>query len=255
MKTLLIASGLDPTGGAGFLCDVRVAADHGLRAVGVVTALTVQDTRGVRSSVPCCAKTVGEALATLLLDVEVDAVKIGMLGDDRIAEALGAGLMATRAPIVWDPVLLPSRGEVPLFRGDLVATAARLLPRVRVVTPNLAEAAALTGRSEPIVDVAGMRRAASALRDRGAAVLIKGGHLPSGPAVDLLFEEDSVRELRGKRLEVGEVHGTGCVLSTALACGLALGKSLGEAAESAKSYLATRLAALRTVGHGARCLV
>lgn len=256
MKTVLVIAGLDPTGGAGFLCDARVVQDHGLRAVGVVTALTVQDTHGVKSSLPCPAETVGHALVALLSDVEVDAVKIGMLGDEGVAKAVATALAATRADVVWDPVLMPSRGHVPLFRGDLAATARRMLPEVRVVVPNLVEAVALAGQTEPLSDVAGMRRCAGVLRDLGAAaVLLKGGHLPSGDAVDLLCERETFREIRGRRFDVGDVHGTGCVLSTALACGLALGKSLADAAESAKSYVALKLAAPRIIGQGARCLV
>ena len=110
MPTLLVISGLDPTGGAGLLADARVAAEHQVRAVGVITASTVQDTSGVRSVLPLPAEHVGEALAALLGDVEVDAVKIGMLGDVRIAEVIARALAATSAPVVWDPVFQASRG-------------------------------------------------------------------------------------------------------------------------------------------------
>jgi hydroxymethylpyrimidine/phosphomethylpyrimidine kinase len=251
MKTVLVIAGLDPSGGAGFLADVRVVAEHGARAVGVVTATTVQDTAGVRAVEPVAPETLGEALEVLLQDVEVDAVKIGMLGDAGTAAAVARALAATRAPVVWDPVFLPSRGGVPLLRGDPGAAAAALLPEVRVVTPNLAEAAALTGVYA--LDVDGMRRAARAIP--AAAVLVKGGHLGGETAPDLLRDGAEEHVLDGARVAAGPLHGTGCVLSTALACRLAAGQPLHEAARGAKEYLGAKLVHALTVGRGARCLV
>lgn len=251
MRTILVIAGLDPSAGAGILADARVAAEHGVRAVGVVTATTVQDTLGVRSATPRAPDEVEEALAVLLSDVEVDAVKVGMLGAARIAAALARALAATRAPVIWDPVLLASRGGVPLLVGDVGDALRVLLPETRLVTPNLAEASLLTGiRIETEDD---MRAAARALP--AAAVLVKGGHLPGVRAVDVLRDGDRFARFDGPRIDAGPVHGTGCVLSTAIACRLAQGASLDEAIAGAKSYLATKLAAPITVGRGARCLV
>jgi len=251
VKCVLVIAGLDPSGGAGILADARVAAEHGVRAVGVVTATTVQDTHGVRSATPLAPDEVEEALAVLLSDVEVDAVKIGMLGDVRTAEACARALAATRAPVVWDPVLMPSRGGVPLLYGDPARAARALLPEARLVTPNLAEAEALTGLR--IADEAGMRAAASAI---GApAVLVKGGHLAGALAVDLLRDGDAFTRFEAPRVDAGPLHGTGCVLATAIACSLAIGKPLPAAVSDAKVYLGGKLAALVAPGRGARTLV
>ncbi len=255
MKTVLVISGMDPTGGAGMLADVRVAAMHGVRAVGVATAATVQDTNGVRAVEPSAASVVKAQLMTLLDDVHIDAVKIGMLGDESIARVVAEVIGMLTAPTVWDPVLMPTRGGVPLLRGDVRHALAALLPQVRVMTPNLDEVEAISGVR--ILDVPGMRQAATALRAAGArAVLIKGGHLPpSQDATDLLDDDGLVVTLAGERIDAGPVHGTGCVLSTALACAMADGQTLQQAAVSAKNFLDLRLRALLVVGRGARCLV
>ena len=254
MPTILAISGLDPCAGAGLLADARVAAELGVRLVGVVTATTVQDTTGVRAVRAALAKIVREQLRALLADVEVDVVKIGMLGDERVGVAVARILLDARAPIVWDPVLAPTRGGVPLFNGDPARVARDLLPQARIVTPNLAEASVLAGL--PVGTIADMRRAAKTLREAGArAVLVKGGHLPGPRALDLLSDGDAVTVLEGERIDAGPVHGTGCVLSTALACGLATGLSLPEACARAKDFVTARLANALRVGRGARCLV
>ncbi|HKA91870.1 MAG TPA: bifunctional hydroxymethylpyrimidine kinase/phosphomethylpyrimidine kinase [Haliangiales bacterium] len=250
MKQILVIAGLDPTGGAGILADARVAALHGARAVGVVTAHTVQDTSGVRSVVAAPAETVGDEIAALLGDVEVDAVKIGMIASDAIARAVARALAATAAPVVWDPVLLPSRG-VPLFAGDLAAAAAALLPEARLVTPNLHEASALSG--VPVADEAGMRAAARAIP--AAAVLVTGGHLAGDTARDVLRDGDAWRVLDAPRVAAGPLHGTGCVLSSAIACRLAAGEPLADAVAGAKAFVLERIRGALAVGRGARCLV
>jgi len=251
VKTILVIAGLDPSAGAGLLADARVAAEHGVRAVGVVTATTVQDTAGVRAANPLSPDEVEEALGVLLSDIEVDAVKIGMLGDVRTAEACARALAATRAPVVWDPVLRPSRGGVPLLRGDPAQAARALLHEARLVTPNLAEAEALTGLQ--VADEAAMRTAAAAID--APAVLVKGGHLAGPRAVDVLRDGESFTRFDAPRLDAGPLHGTGCILSTAIACGLAAGQPLAEAVGCAKAYLDRKLAALLAPGRGARTLV
>lgn len=252
--TLLVIAGLDPTGGAGLLADARVAVDHGVRVVGVTTGLTVQDTTGVRAANGVPGEILAEQLRTLLADVEVHAVKIGMLGSDRAAVAVGDVLAEVRAPIVWDPVVRSSRG-VTLFAGDIGLAVKHLLRRVRVVTPNLDEAALLAGMQR-IANVAAMRRAAAELREKGAqAVLVKGGHLRASRAVDVLHDGEVIAELDGERIDAGDVHGTGCVLSTAIACGLATGGALYPSVYAAKVYLASKLRQSRVVGRGARVLV
>ena len=248
-------AGMDPSAGAGLLADVRVAAMHGVRAVGVQTAATVQDTSGVRAVEPASPSVVKAQLRVLLDDVQVDAVKIGMLGDATIARVIAEALATIDVPAVWDPVMMPSGGGVPLLRGDVRDALAALLPVVRVMTPNLEEVEAISGVH--ITDLPGMRQAATALRAAGArAVLIKGGHLPPpNDATDLLDDDGFVVTLGGARLNMGPVHGTGCVLSAALACGMAEGQTLQQAAAAAKTFLSERLRQAITVGKGARCLV
>ncbi len=186
----------------------------------------------------------------LLADIEVHAVKIGMIATGAMAETVARALAATAAPVVWDPVLLPSRG-VPLYAGDVGVAAAALLPEVRLVTPNLHEASALTGLA--VVDEAGMRAAARAIPAR--AVLVKGGHLPSNVARDILRDGDDWRAFDAPRVAAGPLHGTGCVLSSAIACRLAAGEPLADAVAGAKAFLGERLRSPLAVGRGARCLV
>lgn len=253
--TVLVVSGLDPCGGAGFLADARVAALLGARPVGVITALTEQDSHGVRAATPVDPDVLGEQLTTLLSDVEVAAVKIGMLGSAAIARAIARALALTAAPVVWDPVVRPSRGAVPLFDGDVQEALAALLPHVALVTPNADEAALLTGA--PVDDGEGARRAARRLRADGApAVLVKGGHLAGAQADDWLADADGELALTGPRLPLGEpVHGTGCALSTAIACGLAAGAPLRAACAEAKAFVAARLRSPAQVGRGRASVV
>src|SRR5262245_40673219 len=252
---LLICAGLDPSGGAGLIADVRVAAMLGARPVGVVTALTIQNTQGVRSSHPLDADVVGAQLATLLTDVEVHAVKLGMLGALDIAREIGDGLLLTAAPVVWDPISAPSLGNVAFDRGLFEDQLAELAPHLTLITPNAHELAELAGR--PIGDLADAIAAGRALAARcAAAVLVKGGHLRGDEATDVLIDRELVETLRGARIVDGEhVHGTGCMMSTAIATHLALGASLVEACRAAKELVARRIAAPVRPGRGAAAVV
>lgn len=250
VPAVLIVSGLDPSGGAGFLADARAASILGCRAVGVVTALTDQNTLAVVAANPVDPVMVGDMLSTLLSDVEVAAVKIGMLGTAAIARAVGEALNLTAAPVVWDPVLRPTRGDVTLYDGDVREALEALVPHVTVVTPNADEAAILSGRW--VNDEASAIVAAKQLRELGIpAVLVKGGHLTGEDAVDLLVDDDGVHPLRGPRVALEQsVHGTGCALSTAIACHLARGRTLREACAEAKAFVAERLRGPARPGRG-----
>ncbi len=238
---LLIVSGLDPSGGAGFIADVRVAAEHGLRPVGVISALTEQDTNGVRAVEVSNPERVDGQLRAILTDLEVSAVKIGMLGDDTMCRVVSAALDLTAAPLVWDPIVRPTRGGVALFSGDVSAAAAELARHLTLITPNIAEAQVLADASISSVD--DMSRQAKALSQRfGCAVLITGGHLGGDSAVDVLADTTGTRELSAARIPDAEhTHGTGCALSTSIACGLAGGASLDDAVAAAKAYVADKL--------------
>jgi hydroxymethylpyrimidine/phosphomethylpyrimidine kinase len=250
VANLLVASGLDPSGGAGFLADARVAEQHGLRPIGVITALTVQTSEGVREVEPASAELVGAQLRALLSDTEVAGGVIGMLGDEAVATQLAEALDLTAAPLVWDPVLMPSAGAVALYRGDPRRAHALLAPHLALLTPNLAEAEALAGFE--VRDIEAMRRAAEALAGRGVACLVKGGHLSSGErALDVLAAGGHVIELEGERIEGGEdVHGTGGALAAAIACHLARGADLADAVRAAAAFVRARLAAPVRSGRG-----
>lgn len=246
---VLLVGGLDPSGGAGFIADVRIATALRCRPVGVITALTDQNTVGVIAANQVDPAVIANQLSTLLTDVEVAAVKIGMIGSHDIARAVADALALTAAPVVWDPVIAPTRGA-PLFEGDLAAAVDVLAPHLALITPNAVEAGILTGRH--VEDEAAAFGAGRELRSRGiAAVLIKGGHLGSDEATDYLIGNGDAIALRGPRIPVSEpVHGTGCALSTAIACRLAHGIPLRTACEQAKELVAGRLLTPVRAGRG-----
>jgi len=252
---VLICAGLDPSGGAGLIADVRIASALGARPVGVVTALTVQDTQGVRSAHPLDAEVVGAQLAALLSDVEVKGVKLGMLGGVDLARQIAAGLHLTAAPVVWDPIGAPSLGAVAFDRELFEEMLRALAPHLTLITPNADELAVLT--KQRIGDLDDLVAAARQLAGRiGAAVLAKGGHAGGPESVDVLVSGERVEALRSPRVAAGEhVHGTGCALSTAIASHLALGASLVEACRAAKALVGARIAAPVRPGRGAAAVV
>jgi hydroxymethylpyrimidine/phosphomethylpyrimidine kinase len=277
---VLICAGLDPSGGAGLIADIRVVTELGGRPVGVVTALTAQNTTGAVAVELVPAAHVREQLELLLSDVEVRAVKIGMLGASQIAASIGQALALTGAPVVWDPVLQPSRGDVAFFEGRLDEALTALMPHVAVLTPNVHELAILTGAA--VASVADAIAAGQALAQRlSTAVLVKGGHL--GPAaaassagsglpgdgtaegsadtseresIDVLCSARGLEILRGSRVPGGEhVHGTGCALSSAIATYLAHGMPLVDACRAAKQRVAAWIAAPVRPGRGAAAIL
>jgi len=252
---LLICAGLDPSGGAGLIADVRIAALLDTRPVGVVTASTIQNTQGVLGSVPLDPDLIRQQLETLLSDIEVTSVKIGMVGNAQIAAAIGDALNLTRAPLVWDPVARSSRGDTALFEGSFEHMVASLAPHLTLITPNANELALLTGMSVADVDdaVEAGRSVATRLQ---AAVLVKGGHLGAADSADYLCRASGVIELPGVRIPEGErVHGTGCALSTAIAAYLANGSELLEACQEAKRFVAELIGAPVSPGRGAKAVL
>lgn len=253
---VLICAGLDPSGGAGLIADVRVVSELGARPSGIVTALTVQSTQAVLSSEPVSADLVREQLELLLSDIEVRAVKIGMIGSPEIARAIGEAMALTRAPLIWDPVLRPTLGDVE-FGGDALFTTAMaaLAPHLTLLTPNAEELAFITEDAIETLGDAG--RAGQSLAARfGISVLVKGGHIEGDFAVDLLCTSTGSEALRAPRVQDGEhVHGTGCALSSAIAAHLAHGRELLDACAAAKEFVASRIAAPARPGRGAAAIV
>lgn len=251
---VLAIAGSDPSGGAGLQADIRTCTALGVYAAAVPTCITVQDTGSVRRVEPLAGDLVREQIDAVLADLEPGAIKIGLLPTAAVAAAVGASLATCgRVPIVLDPVLVATSGDA-LASADVVAALVALLPRAALVTPNLAEAARLTGTA--VVSQADMVAAARAIRDLGAAaVLVKGGHL-SAEAVDVLLASDGEPTLlRAPRIPGPPVHGTGCALSAAIAARLASGDSLVEAVRAAKLWLHGRIAAAARLGRGAAVLL
>ncbi|MCW5891675.1 MAG: bifunctional hydroxymethylpyrimidine kinase/phosphomethylpyrimidine kinase [bacterium] len=243
-------AGSDPSGGAGIQADLKTFHAFDVYGGAVLTSLTVQNTTGVRGRRDVDAGFVVAQLAAVQDDLVIAAAKTGMLPTPEVIAALAAHLRARPLPaLVVDPVLVATSGDA-LATPATAAALRALLPLATLVTPNLPEAAALTGRR--VDDLPAMRDAGRALRDLGAAaVLVKGGHLP-GRAVDVLATATGVVELDAPRVGAALTHGTGCSLSAAIAAGLAQGRTLEDAAVRAKRWLGRALAAAPAVGHGAR---
>lgn len=252
---VLICAGLDPSGSAGFLADAQVVAKLGGRPAGVVTALTVQNTTGVISARSLDPAYVREQLEFLLNDLEIRAVKIGMVGSAAIARALAGALGLMKVPVVWDPLLYPSRSDVALVDSLFGEAFEALAPRVTLLTPNAQELAFLTGRRIGRLDAAIDAAAMLAARLQ-AAVLVKAGELGGDASVDVLVEEDGHQLLTGPRIRAGaDVRGTGCALSSAIATHLAHGRTLADACQAAKQLIADRLVAPVRPGRGDPAIV
>jgi hydroxymethylpyrimidine kinase/phosphomethylpyrimidine kinase len=241
--TALSIAGSDPSGGAGLQADLQVFRVHGVHGMGVVTALTVQDTKRVRSVLPVFPSVVLDQLRFLLRDVVPDAIKIGALGSDDVARHVDLGLRELDpqrpTPIVIDPVLAASDGT-PLLERRAWGTLCDLIGRAHLVTPNLAEAASLTGGDVSTREGVEAAAARFVTGFGAGAALVKGGHAEGAPD-DLLAIRGggsaSFHWLPGERLPVGDVHGTGCALSSAIAARLARGDALRDAVEGGRRFV------------------
>ena len=248
----LTIAGSDSSGGAGIEADLKTFSALGVYGACVITALTAQNTNGVFGIHEVPAAFIAAQMDAVFSDLDVGAVKIGMLANAPAIDAVAAGLERYRARnVVLDPVMVASSGER-LLSGDAVSRLRQLIRRVHVLTPNLPEAAALL--DTPVAgDEAAMRVQAEKLLAMGAgAVLIKGGHLGGQESVDLLVEAGTCLRLAAPRIETRNTHGTGCTLASAIAAGFAKGLALGPAAEAAKVYVNAAIAAADRlkVGHG-----
>lgn len=249
----LAISGSDSGGGAGLQADVKAFAAHGVFGASVVTCVTAQNTREVRRVEPLESDLVRGQIDAVLDDLPVAAGKTGLLPTVEIVETVADALAARPAfLLVVDPVLVATSGDRLASAAVVEAYQRRLFPRAALLTPNLHEASVLTGRT--IASLGGMRDAASALRDQGvAAVLVKGGHLGKG-AVDVLLDDSGFQEIGAEHVDVGPVHGTGCVLSAVIAARLALGATLAEAVVTAKRFVHEAIVGATPIGGGSRVL-
>ncbi|MGA9601259.1 MAG: bifunctional hydroxymethylpyrimidine kinase/phosphomethylpyrimidine kinase [Methylocystis sp.] len=248
---LLSIAGSDPSGGAGVQADLKTFAAFGAYGMAAITALTVQNTEGVLKVAPVSAALVAAQIDAIFDDIAVDAVKIGMLARPSTARAVAASLKRAGAQnIVLDPVLSASRGADLSAAGLPRAILEHLAPLATLITPNLREAAILTGT--PLAkNTDDMEAQARALVAAGAkAALVKGGHLDGAP-VDVLCAPGATRLFSGERVETRNAHGTGCALSSAVACLLARGLELERAIIEAKRWLTQALAAGASMRLGA----
>jgi hydroxymethylpyrimidine/phosphomethylpyrimidine kinase len=244
----LTIAGSDPSGGAGIQADLKTFHQFGAYGEAVITLVTVQNTAGV-SRVECVrASLVTEQIRAVLDDIPPRAAKTGALGNVEIVEAVAAIAGEFEFPLVVDPVMLGKHGA-PLVSADAREAIARLLvPRAYLVTPNLEEAAALTGLE--VTSIERMREAAARLSEMGAkAALVKGGHLP-GRATDVLFAAGEWYEFDAPRIETRHTHGTGCTYSAAITAELARGIELTAAVARAKKFMTEAIRTAPGLGRG-----
>ena len=245
----LTIAGSDSGGGAGIEADLKTFSALGVYGAAVVTAVTAQNTKGVLGIHDVPADFIAAQIDAVFADLDVGAVKIGMLPGVAAIDVVAEALDRHRPPnVVLDPIMAATSGER-LLRAD-VGRLRSLLSRVRLLTPNLAEAAALLDVA-PACDDGEMRAQAEKLLAQGAAaVLIKGGHRSGPESVDFLVEGGRCLRLVAPRLATKNTHGTGCTLSSAIAAGLAQGLSLEAAAKRAKEYVSAAVAAADRLGVG-----
>jgi hydroxymethylpyrimidine/phosphomethylpyrimidine kinase len=252
----LTIAGSDSSGGAGIQADLKTFSALGVYGASVLTALTAQNTQGVRAVHVAPAAFVSEQIAAVLDDLEVGAIKTGMLANASIVAVVADALTRCPAlPLIVDPVMVATSGDSLLEPDAVAAYKARLIPRAALITPNLPEAAALLGQ-RIAEDLAGAERQAVALLALGCGgVLLKGGHRVATDAVDLLALADgTVERIAAPWVDTANTHGTGCTLSAAIAAMMASGMGLADAVRQAKRYLTAALNAGRELklgnGHG-----
>jgi hydroxymethylpyrimidine/phosphomethylpyrimidine kinase len=259
LPVALTIAGSDSSGGAGIQADLKTFSALGVYGASVLTALTAQNTRGVQGVHPVPVQFITAQMVSVLDDLSIGAVKTGMLGTAAIVEGVAAALAerARGVPLVVDPVMVATSGDVLLAPDAIEAVRRRLLPLAEVVTPNLPEAARLLDAPEARSDDDMVGQARAIARLGSAAVLIKGGHGEGRDAVDILLvggPDGRIVRLTRPRIDTLNTHGTGCTLSAAIAAARARGLALDAAVAAAKEYLWQALAAGRALrlggGHG-----
>ena len=250
MRIALTVAGSDSGGGAGIQADLKTFHQYGVFGTSVVTAVTAQNTLGVRAWEPVTAALVAAQLDAVSEDLTPHAMKSGMLGTPGVAHALADAIRRHRLPnYVLDPVMVASSGDRLLRPEAERVIAEQLMPLAALVTPNLDEAGILLG--VPVRDEATMEAAGRSLLGMGArAVLMKGGHLEGDELVDLLVTPGGTRRFARRRIVTSATHGTGCTLSSAITAGLALGKPLEDAVAGALAFVHAAIASAPGLGRG-----
>jgi hydroxymethylpyrimidine/phosphomethylpyrimidine kinase len=255
-NTLTIA-GMDPSGGAGILADIKAMSALGAYGCAVVAALTAQNTKAVTDIFPVNPQFVRTQIDTLFDDLDIHAVKLGMLGQTGIIEIVAERLGFFKPEhLVLDPVMVSKSGDLLLEQKAVGALREQLLPLATFITPNLPEAGVLL-EMRSVQTVREMRQVAERLRNLMAYsghrwVLVKGGHLPGDETIDVLYDGDRMIELPGRRIPTRNTHGTGCTLSAAITALLPQTQGVPEATKRAKDYLVRAIAQADSlkVGHG-----
>jgi hydroxymethylpyrimidine/phosphomethylpyrimidine kinase len=252
MRTALTIAGSDSGGGAGIQADLKTFAAHGVFGTSAITAVTAQNTLGVETWLAMPSDLVTAQIEAVAGDIGADAVKVGMLANAAIVEAVSAAIAELDLPlVVVDPVMIAKGGDRLLHEEAVKAIQTELLRRAHVVTPNIPEAEVLSGQAIRSLD--DMRAAARRILDLGPRiVIVKGGHLEGPESIDVVSGAAGEFELRRPRIDTSSTHGTGCTLSSAIAANLALGLADRAAIERAREYLdgAIRHAPRIGGGHG-----
>ena len=249
MKTALTIAGSDSSGGAGIQADIKTMMANGVYAMSAITALTAQNTLGVKSIFDVTPQFLSDQLDAVFTDIFPDAVKIGMISSPLLAEVVAENLTLYKAKnIVLDPVMIATSGATLTKTEAVRVMTQKLLPLATVITPNIPEAEVLSKME--IKNEGDMKKAAEAIYSLcGCSVLLKGGH-SINDANDLLYENGKFRWFSGKRIDNPNTHGTGCTFSSAIASNLAKGMTLPYAITSAKEYISTTLACRINLGKG-----
>ncbi|MBQ4523995.1 MAG: bifunctional hydroxymethylpyrimidine kinase/phosphomethylpyrimidine kinase [Lachnospiraceae bacterium] len=249
MKTALTIAGSDSSGGAGIQADIKTMTANGVYAMSAITALTAQNTLGVKSIMEVTPEFLEEQLDCIFTDIYPDAIKTGMVSSKILIEMIGKKLKEYRAGnIVIDPVMVATSGAKLISDNAIEILKKELFPLATVITPNIPEAEVLAGIS--VESEEDMIQAAKIIYETyGCAVLCKGGH-QINHANDLLYQKGTFRWFNGKRIDNPNTHGTGCTLSSAIASNLAKGYSLEQSVENAKEYISGALRAMLDLGKG-----
>lgn len=249
MKTALSIAGSDSCGGAGIQADIKTITLNGVYAMSAVTALTAQNTTGVRAVYEVSPEFLGHQIDAVFEDIPPDAVKIGMVSSTELIRMIAGKLTFYKAKnIVVDPVMVATSGARLIAEDAVQALEELLLPAASVITPNIPEAEVLAGLK--ITDRDSMARAAVKIgKCYGTAVLVKGGHSISD-ATDILYYDGHLTAFEGKHIDNPNTHGTGCTLSSAIAANLAKGYPIEKAVQKAKDYISGALGAMLDLGKG-----
>jgi hydroxymethylpyrimidine/phosphomethylpyrimidine kinase len=250
VRAAITIAGSDSGGGAGVQADLKTFAAHGVYGTSAITAVTAQNTVGVAAVSVLAADLVTAQIEAVAGDIVLHATKLGMLGTAAVVEAVAAAIRSLELPqVVVDPVMIAKSGDLLLDEAAVQVMRSELLPCALVVTPNLPEAAVLSGHA--VVTLHDAREAARRIHDLGArAVVVKGGHGHGERLTDLLFDGHHFTEYETDRIETRHTHGTGCTFASAIASNLALGHPLPESVARAQRYVAGAIRHGLAVGHG-----